>query len=140
MILSALFTPASSWEDASDLGHNPTRLDKQLTESSAWQGPHLYPSFGLAVSSIFKANCHETQNLGASQVNCVTSHGKNNARYHLKEAGGIFRLRACWRSVQMDRLPLMYLGPSPLLACGCWWRPNSRDKEQLGVDTSWEIC
>lgn len=61
-----------------------------MHESSAWQGPHLYPPLGLAKGSIFRVNWYETQNLSASQVNCVTSHGKNKARYHLKEAGGIF--------------------------------------------------
>lgn len=74
VVLSTLFSPASSCDDASELSHNPIHLNKTSTESSALHSPHLYPSLVLARSSIFGANCrpfskcHRTWNFSARQV------------------------------------------------------------------------
>lgn len=66
-VLSTLFSPGSSWDDASDLGHNPAHLNETCTEPSAWHSPLLYPSFVLGGSSIFGGNyrpsfkCHRRE-------------------------------------------------------------------------------
>lgn len=68
VVLSASFSPASSWDDASDLGHNPAHLNETCTESSAWHGPHLYPSFALAVSSISELTADLPSNAAGCRI------------------------------------------------------------------------